>query len=54
MYLFLKSILKDGYRKYIDACNYLKIPKSNASNISYCSKGYRQSAHGYKWKILNE
>lgn len=42
------------FNRYIDACDYLKISKSNASNISYCSKGYRQTAHGYKWKILNE
>ena len=42
------------FNRYIDACDHLKISKSSANSISYCCKGYRQTANGYKWKIINE
>lgn len=46
------GIIINKFNSYKEACDFLKLPKSNASNISYCCKGYRQTVCGYKWKIL--
>jgi hypothetical protein len=41
------------FNRYIDACKYLNLSSSSASSISYCCKGYRKTAFGYKWQYID-
>ena len=54
IFLNTNQIIKK-YNTFLDASNNDINPlKNNAGSISCCCKGYRRTALGYKWILLDE